>query len=126
MCCNVLQCAAADAHSTAHWMSWLNTQIPWQVLVAGSSRSHCVVYLMVEKSHPDGKLEYGKLCLVCYADVQMLLLCIVFFNKSANVSSSKQQSVPSSLKTNLCAIAKQSWQLAASLDAEAFCCHGFI
>lgn len=31
---------------------------------------------MVEKSHPDGKLEYGKLCLVRRADVQMLLMCI--------------------------------------------------
>ncbi len=75
---------------------------------------------MVEKSHPDGKLEYGKLCLVRHADVQMLLLCIAFFNKSANVPSSKQQSVPSSLtafKTKLGAKAKQSWQLAASLDA---------
>ena len=34
------------------------------VLCAGSSRSHCVVYLMVAKSFPDGKVEYGKLCLV--------------------------------------------------------------
>ncbi len=61
---------------------------------------------MVEKSHPDGKLEYGKLCLVCYADVQKLLLCIAFFNKSATVPSSEQQSVPSSLtafNTNPCA-----------------------
>ena len=33
-------------------------------LATGSSRSHCVVYLMVEKSFSDGKLEYGKLCLV--------------------------------------------------------------
>lgn len=33
-------------------------------LATGSSRSHCVVYLMVEKSYSDGKLEYGKLSLV--------------------------------------------------------------
>ena len=81
---------------------------------------------MVEKSHPDGKLEYGKLCLVRHADVQKLLLCIAFSNKSANFPSSKQQFVHSSLKTNLCAIAKQSSQFAASRDAEAFCCHGYI
>ena len=33
-------------------------------VATGSSRSHCVVYLMVEKSYSDGKLEYGKLSLV--------------------------------------------------------------
>lgn len=31
---------------------------------AGSSRSHCVVYLLVEKSFPDGRVEFGKLALV--------------------------------------------------------------
>ncbi|KAL4452306.1 hypothetical protein ABPG75_007968 [Micractinium tetrahymenae] len=31
---------------------------------AGSSRSHCVVYLVVERSYPDGRTEFGKLCLV--------------------------------------------------------------
>ena len=31
---------------------------------AGSSRSHCVVYLVVERAFPDGRTEFGKLCLV--------------------------------------------------------------
>lgn len=31
---------------------------------AGSSRSHCVVYLVVERVYPDGRKEFGKLCLV--------------------------------------------------------------
>ncbi len=60
---------------------------------------------MVEKSHPDGKLEYGKLCLVRHADVQKLLLCTAFLNKSANFPSSKRQFVHSFLtafRTNPC------------------------
>lgn len=31
---------------------------------AGSSRSHCVVCLGVERAFPDGRSEFGKLCLV--------------------------------------------------------------
>jgi hypothetical protein len=31
---------------------------------AGSSRSHCVVYLIVERAFADGRIECGKLCLV--------------------------------------------------------------
>ena len=41
---------------------WLLTGL---TIAAGSSRSHCVVYLMAEKAFPDGRLEYGKLSLVC-------------------------------------------------------------
>ena len=45
---------------------WLLTGL---TTAAGSSRSHCVVYLMVEKAFPDGRLEYGKLSLVCLQPV---------------------------------------------------------
>ena len=31
---------------------------------AGSSRSHCIVYILCEKAFPDGRVEYGKLALV--------------------------------------------------------------
>ncbi len=31
---------------------------------AGSSRSHCIIYVIVEKAHADGRVEFGKLCLV--------------------------------------------------------------
>ena len=31
---------------------------------AESSRSHCVVYLLVQRANPDGRTEWGKLCLV--------------------------------------------------------------
>lgn len=31
---------------------------------AESSRSHCIIYIMVEKELEDGSLSYGKLCIV--------------------------------------------------------------
>lgn len=43
---------------------------------AGSSRSHCVVTLVVERHYPDGRAEFGKLCLVvrCAAALYAVLL----------------------------------------------------
>jgi hypothetical protein len=35
-----------------------------------SSRSHCLINLMVEKHFPDGSFSYGKLCLVDLAGAQ--------------------------------------------------------
>ncbi|KAK9806816.1 hypothetical protein WJX72_003710 [[Myrmecia] bisecta] len=42
-----------------------NRTIAATAMNAGSSRSHCIVYLMVEKVYEeDGRVEHGKLCLV--------------------------------------------------------------
>lgn len=41
-----------------------NRAVTATAMNAGSSRSHCVVYLLCEKQFPDGRLEYGKLALV--------------------------------------------------------------
>ena len=45
-------------------IGWQHADADSPVCFAGSSRSHCVVYLMVEKRFQDARLEYGKLCLV--------------------------------------------------------------
>ena len=41
-----------------------NRAVSATAMNAGSSRSHCVVYLLCEKAFPDGRVEYGKLALV--------------------------------------------------------------
>lgn len=41
-----------------------NRAVSATAMNAGSSRSHCVIYVVVEKAHGDGRVEFGKLCLV--------------------------------------------------------------
>ncbi|PRW56939.1 kinesin [Chlorella sorokiniana] len=41
-----------------------NRAVSATAMNAGSSRSHCVIYVVVEKAHADGRVEFGKLCLV--------------------------------------------------------------
>jgi hypothetical protein len=41
-----------------------NRAVSATAMNAGSSRSHCVVYLLVSKAFPDGRVELGKLALV--------------------------------------------------------------
>lgn len=44
-----------------------NRAVSATAMNAGSSRSHCVIYVVVEKAHADGRVEFGKLCLVVSA-----------------------------------------------------------
>lgn len=44
-----------------------NRAVSATAMNAGSSRSHCVIYVVVEKAHVDGRVEFGKLCLVVSA-----------------------------------------------------------
>ncbi|KAI7845148.1 hypothetical protein COHA_001193 [Chlorella ohadii] len=41
-----------------------NRAVSATAMNAGSSRSHCIIYVIVEKAHADGRVEFGKLCLV--------------------------------------------------------------
>lgn len=43
---------------------------------AGSSRSHCVVYLIVERAFADGRIECGKLCLVVRVEGDRMEWCV--------------------------------------------------
>ena len=70
-----------DGKSSSGHYKWVITHVCLSAspcfLAAGSSRSHCVVYLMVEKSYSDGKLEYGKLSLVGNAAQASPQLCAI-------------------------------------------------
>lgn len=62
-----------------------NRAVSATAMNAGSSRSHCVIYVVVEKAHGDGRVEFGKLCLVVGAAGHAGGLCWNWWDAIARV-----------------------------------------